>query len=64
MLCQLCQQPNEIDDIEETKKILSEDLYHISPLSKAINRDILSLAYTPGVGQVCMEIKEHPEMSD
>ncbi len=33
-------------------------------MSKSINRDILSLAYTPGVAEVCKEIKEHPEKCD
>jgi malate dehydrogenase (oxaloacetate-decarboxylating) len=64
MICQLCKQPSDVDDIEQTKKLLAEDLYHISPLSRAINKDILSLAYTPGVAEVCMEIKENPASSD
>lgn len=45
---------NTIDDISETKRILAKNLYQISPLNKSISRDILSLAYTPGVGEVCM----------
>ncbi len=60
MICNICHQPKEVDDIEETKRILSEDLYQISPLSRSINKDIISLAYTPGVGDVCLEIKDHP----
>lgn len=33
-------------------------------MNKSISRDILSLAYTPGVGEVCMELFDHPEAAD
>ena len=36
--------------LNQTIDILSKDLYQISPVNKSVNRDILSLAYTPGVG--------------
>jgi len=38
------------EDYAEAKRILSKNLFSISPLNKSITRDILSLAYTPGVG--------------
>lgn len=33
-------------------------------MSKTINRDILSLAYSPGVGEVCLELKKYPNKVD
>ena len=33
-------------------------------MNKSINRDILSLAYSPGVGEVCLELKENPQKVD
>ena len=50
--------------LNQTIDILSKDLYQISPVNKSVNRDILSLAYTPGVGEVCLEIQNHPEKAD
>jgi len=60
MISGVCHQFDQVDDIEEIKRLLAEDLYQISPVNKSISRDILSLAYSPGVGEVCMEIKDHP----
>lgn len=40
--------------LEQTIDILAKDLYQISPVNKSVNRDILSFAYTPGVGEVCL----------
>jgi malate dehydrogenase (oxaloacetate-decarboxylating) len=60
----ICNSEEVIEDIAETKRILSKNLFQITPLNKSISRDILSLAYTPGVGEVCMELKENPQKAD
>lgn len=35
------------------KEALSKDLYSIELVNKQVNRHILAMAYTPGVGAVC-----------
>jgi len=39
-------------------------LYQVSPVSRSISKDVLELVYTPGVAEVCREIKDHPEKVD
>ena len=34
--------------------IFNKGLYTINAINKAVNRDILSMAYSPGVGAACM----------
>lgn len=57
LICGFDNEEEKISDYDELKRILSKDLFQISPLNKSISKDILSLAYSPGVGEVCMEIK-------
>lgn len=37
-------------------------LYQILSINKTLNKNILSMAYTPGVGAVCKEIEKKPEL--
>ena len=39
-------------------------LYDINPINKTLNRKILGLAYSPGVGYVCKDIEKKPELID
>ena len=38
------------------KDVLSNPLFSVTPINREVDRDILSLAYSPGVGAICMEI--------
>lgn len=38
------------------KESYDRGLYQILPINKTLNKNILSMAYTPGVGAVCKEI--------
>lgn len=40
-------------DTEPTKKILAQQLFSIDLINKNVNRHILSMEYSPGVGAVC-----------
>lgn len=42
---------------ELMKKSLSKDLFSIELINKTVNRRILSMAYSPGVGAVCEAIQ-------
>ncbi len=46
------------------KKSLSKDLYSIELINKQVNRRILSMAYSPGVGAVCEAIEQDPGVAD
>ena len=43
---------------------LRDNLYSIEPVLEDINRELLSLAYTPGVGTVCLDIQDKVTLSD
>ena len=47
-------------DLSPTKKLLSTQLYSIDLINKIVNRHILAMAYSPGVGSVCEQIQENP----
>ena len=40
------------------RRALRQNLYSIDPIVSNITRDLLGLAYTPGVGATCLDIKE------
>lgn len=40
-------------NLQPTKDILKKNLYKIDLINKNVNRQILSMAYSPGVGAVC-----------
>lgn len=46
------------------KEALTKDLYSIELVNKQVNRRILAMAYTPGVGAVCEEIEQSPAKID
>ena len=50
--------------LDAARDFIKQGLFSIEPVTKEIDRDILSLAYTPGVGMTCMEIDKHPELAD
>lgn len=52
------------DNREKAIQILSENLYSIEPVIEDINRELLSLAYTPGVGAVCLDIQQNESLAD
>jgi len=39
-------------------------LFSIQPILTDIDRKLLGLAYTPGVGAVCLDIQKQPELAD
>lgn len=49
---------------ELMKKSLSKDLYSIELINKVVNRRILSMAYSPGVGAVCESIEQDATVAD
>ena len=40
-------------NLQPTKDILKKNLYKIDLINKNVNRQILSMAYSPGVGAIC-----------
>ena len=52
------------NNLQPTKEILKKNLYKIDLINKSVNRQILSMAYSPGVGAICEEIKEKVELAD
>jgi len=42
--------------LQMMKNILAKDLYSIDLINKQVNRRILGMNYTPGVGAVCEAI--------
>jgi malic enzyme len=63
-LINIKQQMIGIDNKDKAIQILSENLYSIEPVIEDINRELLSLAYTPGVGAVCLDIQEKESLAD
>jgi malic enzyme len=49
---------------ELMKKSLSKDLFSIELINKVVNRRILSMAYSPGVGAVCESIETDATVAD
>ena len=47
-----------------TKSLLSNNLYSIDLINKNVNRAILAMAYSPGVGAVCEAIQKDPSIAD
>lgn len=47
-----------------TKKILMSNLFSIDLINKNVNRAILAMAYSPGVGAVCEAIQRDPSAAD
>ena len=52
------------NQLDLARDIVRKGLFNIEPVTKEIDRDILSLAYTPGVGMTCMEIDKHHSLAD
>ncbi len=57
-------QPRFFFSYELMKKSLSKDLFSIELINKVVNRRILSMAYSPGVGAVCEAIQQDPTVAD
>lgn len=49
---------------EKMKECLAKDLFSIELINKNVNRRILSMAYSPGVGAVCEAIEKEPLAAD
>ncbi len=47
-----------------TRELLRRNLFSIELISKAVNKEILSLFYSPGVGDVCVEITKNLKLAD
>ena len=47
-----------------TKKMLQSNLFNIDLINKNVNRAILAMAYSPGVGAVCEHIQKDPSSAD
>jgi len=52
------------ESLQMMKNCLSRDLYSIELINKNVNRRILSMAYSPGVGAVCEAIETDPSVAD
>lgn len=52
------------NNTEKAIEALRENLYSIEPVVEDVNRELLSLAYTPGVGAVCLDIQQNETLSD
>lgn len=56
------------DDDQFCQKEISDGykrgLFEIAPINKTLNKNVLSMAYTPGVGTVCTEIKNNEALVD
>lgn len=57
-------QPRFYFSYELMKKSLSKDLFSIELINKVVNRRILSMAYSPGVGAVCEAIEHDITVAD
>ncbi len=42
--------------VQTIKDVLKKNLYSIEPVSYEVDKRILSLAYSPGVGAPCLDI--------
>jgi malic enzyme len=62
-LRRLCQ-PRFFFSYELMKKSLSKDLFSIELINKGVNRRILAMAYSPGVGGVCEAIEKDHTVAD
>ena len=51
-------------DLQPTKNILKRNLYKIDLINKSVNRQILSMAYSPGVGAICEQVQSNFECAD
>ena len=49
---------------ESMKSALNKNLFSIELINKSVNRKILAMAYSPGVGGVCEAIENDPSMAD
>ena len=47
-----------------TKRMLQSNLFSIDLINKNVNRAILAMAYSPGVGAVCEHIQKDPSSAD
>jgi len=47
-----------------TKKMLQSNLFSIDLINKNVNRAILAMAYSPGVGAVCENVQKDPSSAD
>ena len=45
---------------QKMKEALNNNLYSIDLINKQVNRKILAMAYSPGVGAVCEAIEKNP----
>lgn len=52
------------ESIATLKSLLSKNLFSIELINKNVNRRILSMAYSPGVGAVCEAIKVNKAEAD
>lgn len=52
-----------VHQIEKIKEVLQKELYTIEPVTKDIDKDILPLIYSPGVGTVCEDIHQNPALA-
>lgn len=45
--------------LQPTKDVLKKNLYKIDLINKSVNRQILSMAYSPGVGAICEQVRDN-----
>lgn len=55
--------PN-MEDTNNIVQALKRDLFSIEPIVAEVDRALLGLAYTPGVGAVCLDIQKEPALAD
>lgn len=55
---------NQMQSIDKALHYLQDNLYSIEPILQDIDRKLLSLAYTPGVGTVCLDIQKNADLAD
>lgn len=51
-------------DYQHMKESLAKNLFSIELINKQVNRRILAMAYSPGVGAVCEAVEEDPKCAD
>ena len=49
---------------QHMKDSLAKNLFSIELINKQVNRRILAMAYSPGVGAVCEAVEEDPKVAD
>lgn len=53
-----------MNNISTVAEILKKNLFSIQPVISEVDRKLLALAYTPGVGATCLDIQANPHLAE